>query len=146
MIYIFCCGSGFLIEPCSFLCNPAISQLGQYFAGKRTSFLLPLNPTGTDFQKIARNELIKNYYGESVGYEDIAETIGKPKAMRAVDQANGRNPLPLVIPYHRVIDSMVNVQDFPLALPQKKALLDLEKSNTSQEKKTAFLKPIQPLK
>ncbi|MGB5738753.1 MAG: methylated-DNA--[protein]-cysteine S-methyltransferase, partial [Woeseia sp.] len=80
-------------------------QLGEYFDGKRQTFDLTLCPTGTEFQLAVLNELRKIPYGTTASYADIARRIGRPKAVRAVGAANGRNPLPVVIPCHRVIGS-----------------------------------------
>jgi methylated-DNA-[protein]-cysteine S-methyltransferase len=81
----------------------AIQQLREYFSGKRQTFDLPLAPAGTPFQRSVWRRLEQIPYGKTISYAELAERTGKPKASRAVGQANGRNPLPIVIPCHRVI-------------------------------------------
>ena len=78
-------------------------QLSEYFDGKRKSFDLKLRPNGTPFQLSVLDALLDIPYGQTLSYLDIAQKIGRPKAVRAVGAANGRNPLPIVIPCHRVI-------------------------------------------
>jgi len=104
----------------------AAEQLGDYFAGKRHSFDLNLRPDGTDFQLRVLEELQRIPYGSTVSYGEIAERIGKPKAVRAVGAANGRNPIPIIIPCHRVIGSNGKMTGFGGGIPTKKALLRLE--------------------
>lgn len=106
--------------------SAAREQLTAYFAGKRKSFDLPLKPTGTEFQLQVLNELQKIPYGTTVSYGDIANRIGRPKAVRAVGAANGRNPLPIIIPCHRVIGASGDLTGFGGGIPTKKALLRLE--------------------
>ena len=101
-------------------------QLTEYFAGERTHFNLPLNPGGTTFQQSVWSALADIPYGEVRSYKDIAEAIGKPKAVRAVGAANGRNPLPIVVPCHRVIGSDGSLTGFAGGLPTKTRLLTLE--------------------
>lgn len=101
-------------------------QLTEYFAGKRQSFDLNLQPTGTEFQLDVLRELQKIPYGTTASYADIARRIGRPKAVRAVGAANGRNPLPVIIPCHRVIGSGGQLTGFGGGLPTKEALLRLE--------------------
>lgn len=104
----------------------ACRQLGEYFAGTRKEFELPLHLSGTDFQVQVLEELQKIPYGETASYGDIAKRIGRPKAMRAVGAANGRNPIPIVIPCHRVIGSSGDLTGFGGGLDTKEALLRLE--------------------
>ncbi|ART75928.1 hypothetical protein B4U37_07745 [Sutcliffiella horikoshii] len=85
------------------LCESAISQLQEYFAGKRSEFELPIQMEGTTFQKEVWKALSNIQYGEVKCYQDIAKEINRPLAVRAIGQANRRNPLPIVIPCHRVI-------------------------------------------
>ena len=101
-------------------------QLTAYFAGERKSFDLQLNPVGTEFQLQVLDELQKIPYGITVSYGDIAKRIGRPKAVRAVGAANGRNPIPIIIPCHRVIGSTGKLTGFGGGIPTKKALLKLE--------------------
>ena len=104
----------------------AAEQLSEYFAGTRNHFQLPLNPGGTAFQQTVWSALAQIPYGELRSYKDIAETIGKPKAVRAVGAANGRNPLPIVVPCHRVIGSDGSLTGFAGGLPAKTRLLTLD--------------------
>ena len=108
----------------------AAEQLSAYFAGERMAFDLPLKPTGTEFQLRVLDELQKIPYGTTVSYGDIAMRIGKPKAVRAVGAANGRNPLPIVIPCHRVIGASGDLTGFGGGIPTKRALLKLELENS----------------
>lgn len=101
-------------------------QLDQYFSRQRTEFDLSLKPAGTDFQQQVWQALIDIPYGETVSYRFIAEYIDRPKAVRAVGNANGRNPIPIVIPCHRVIGKDGSLTGFGGGLPVKSFLLDLE--------------------
>ena len=101
-------------------------QLGEYFAGTRTRFDLPLAPRGTDFQRIVWQELARIPYGETISYVQLAQRVGKPTASRAVGAANGRNPLPIVLPCHRVIGADGALTGFGGGLPMKEFLLQLE--------------------
>ena len=101
-------------------------QLDQYFAGKRRQFELALNPVGTDFQRRAWRVLCDIPFGETRSYLEQARALGQPNAMRAVGAANGRNPLPIVIPCHRVIGSNGSLVGFGGGLEIKSALLALE--------------------
>ena len=101
-------------------------QLDEYFKGTRRSFDLPLAPTGTVFQRGVWAELSRIPYGETISYALLARRIGKPSAMRAVGAANGRNPLPIVVPCHRVIGADGSLTGFGGGLPTKQFLLRLE--------------------
>jgi len=109
----------------------AKSQLDEYFAGQRTEFRLKLAPNGTAFQLRVLEALQAIPYGETRSYRDIAESIGRPKAVRAVGAANGRNPLPIVIPCHRVIGTDGSLTGFGGGLETKRFLLDLEQGRQS---------------
>ncbi|MCY3963662.1 MAG: methylated-DNA--[protein]-cysteine S-methyltransferase [Acidobacteria bacterium] len=102
-------------------------QLEEYFAGERREFELPLASQGTDFQHRVWDELRRIPFGETISYGELAARIGKPTASRAVGAANGRNPLPVVVPCHRVIGSDGRLTGFGGGLPTKQALLDLER-------------------
>lgn len=104
----------------------ARSQLDAYFAGTRQAFDLPLAPAGTGFQLAVWEALRAIPYGRTMSYAQIAGRIGKPSAMRAVGAANGRNPLPIVVPCHRVIGADGNLTGFGGGLPTKRFLLQLE--------------------
>ncbi len=101
-------------------------QLQEYFEGKRTTFDLALNPSGTDFQKKVWDELLKIPFGKTVSYLDIAKRLGDPKCIRAAATANGKNPLWIVIPCHRVIGSDGSLTGYAGGLWRKKWLLDHE--------------------
>jgi len=102
------------------------AQLAEYFAGARRTFDLPLAPRGTAFQRAVWHALATIAYGETISYRELAERIGQPSAMRAVGAANGRNPLPIVVPCHRVIGADGSLTGFGGGLPTKRFLLQLE--------------------
>jgi methylated-DNA-[protein]-cysteine S-methyltransferase len=104
----------------------AIRQLKEYFAGKRVDFDLPLAPQGTEFQRTVWQRLQEIPYGETISYGELAKRVGNPKASRAVGAANGQNPIPIVIPCHRVIGANGKLTGFGGGLPTKEALLALE--------------------
>lgn len=131
----------------------AARQLREYFAGQRTGFELPLAPEGTAFQKRVWRKLQDIPYGETISYGELARRAGNPKASRAVGAANGANPIPIVIPCHRVIGANGKLTGFGGGLPIKEALLTLErvgqahglspaKSPVPQAKAVARLHPI----
>ncbi|WP_242108461.1 methylated-DNA--[protein]-cysteine S-methyltransferase [Luteimonas aquatica] len=101
-------------------------QLDAYFAGKRRDFDLPLAPHGTPFQMQVWRTLAEIPWGETWSYAQMARRIGQPTATRAVGAANGRNPLPIVLPCHRVIGSDGSLTGFGGGLPTKRFLLTLE--------------------
>lgn len=101
-------------------------QLEEYFAGRRTHFDLPLAPHGTPFQKQVWHTLAGIPYGQTISYAQLAQRVNKPTAMRAVGAANGRNPLPIVLPCHRVIGKDGSLTGFGGGLPTKQFLLQLE--------------------
>jgi methylated-DNA-[protein]-cysteine S-methyltransferase len=103
-----------------------VDQLQSYFAGERTNFDLPLLLEGTDFQKKVWTALQEIPYGETISYKKLAETVGSPKGVRAVGAANGANPIPIIIPCHRVIGHDGSLTGFGGGLPLKKQLLELE--------------------
>ncbi len=104
----------------------ARAQLDEYFAGTRREFDLPLAPRGTAFQLDVWRCLRAISYGETISYAELARRIDKPSAMRAVGAANGRNPLPIVVPCHRVIGADGTLTGFGGGLPTKRFLLELE--------------------
>jgi methylated-DNA-[protein]-cysteine S-methyltransferase len=109
-------------EPVAF----ARTQLQEYFAGERIAFDLPLHPLGTPFQLSVWRELARIPYGATASYGDIARRIENPAAVRAVGAANGRNPIPIIVPCHRVIGSNGSLTGFGGGLPTKQFLLALE--------------------
>jgi methylated-DNA-[protein]-cysteine S-methyltransferase len=104
----------------------AAIQLEQYFAGERTDFDLELDPVGTPFERRVWDELRTIPYGETASYAEIARRIGRPSACRAVGRANGRNPIAVVVPCHRVIGSDGSLTGYAGGVEMKRALLDLE--------------------
>lgn len=107
----------------------AAQQIEEYLAGKRTRFELPLAPEGTDFQQRVWQELMKIPYGKTFSYSDIAHNLKNEKAVRAVGTANGKNPLCLIVPCHRVIAANGSLGGYSGGLEIKKKLLDLERSS-----------------
>ncbi len=101
-------------------------QLAEYFARERRAFDLPIAPEGTPFQLETWRALVAIPYGTTISYGELARRIGKPEAVRAVGAANGANPLPIVVPCHRVIGSDGSLTGFGGGLPAKRALLALE--------------------
>jgi methylated-DNA-[protein]-cysteine S-methyltransferase len=101
-------------------------QLGEYFAGTRTEFTVPVAPSGTPFQRAVWRELTTIPYGQTRTYGEIARTLGGPKLTRAVGAANGRNPISIVVPCHRVVGSDGSLTGYAGGLPRKRFLLDLE--------------------
>lgn len=107
----------------------ARQELEEYFAGERTHFTLTLAPTGTAFQRQVWEALRTVPYGATASYRDIAERIGNPKAVRAVGLANGANPIPIVIPCHRVIGADGSLTGYTGGLDRKRWLLRHEASH-----------------
>jgi len=102
-------------------------QLEEYFAGSRSAFDLPLDMRGTTFQKDVWEALLAIPYGETRSYGQLAKQLGRPSASRAVGAANGRNPISIVVPCHRVVGSSGKLTGFAGGLDVKARLLDLEK-------------------
>jgi methylated-DNA-[protein]-cysteine S-methyltransferase len=117
-----------LEERASPLLERARTQLEEYFAGSRRQFDLPLEPSGTEFQRRVWKQLLAIGYGETTTYGALARDLGDARASRAVGLANGSNPIPIVIPCHRVIGADGSLTGFGGGLPIKRALLDLEGS------------------
>lgn len=113
------------------LLSMATIQLDEYFQGKRTVFSLPFKLIGTTFQLAVWKELQNIPYGQTTSYKEIAQKINKPKAYRAVGMANNKNPLPIIIPCHRVIGSNGKLIGYAGGLKLKNYLLELEKSHTN---------------
>ncbi|WP_269918987.1 methylated-DNA--[protein]-cysteine S-methyltransferase [Alteromonas sp. PRIM-21] len=108
------------------LTDEACRQLKAYFDGQLQKFDLPLTPKGTVFQNQVWQALQQVKYGETASYLDIAKAIGNPKAVRAVGMANGRNPIAIVVPCHRIIGSNKTLTGYAGGLPRKQYLLNLE--------------------
>ncbi len=113
-------------EPCRSVLTEAARQLGEYFAGRRTTFDLPLVVDGTPFERAVWNALCAIPYGRTMSYGQLAAVLGRPRAARAVGHATGRNPLPIVIPCHRLVGSRGELTGFGGGLPMKRRLLELE--------------------
>ncbi len=105
------------------------AQLDAYFAGRRRGFDLTLSPRGTPFQRLVWDALRDVPYGTTTTYGALARRIGRPKASRAVGLANGHNPLPIVVPCHRVIGADGSLTGFGGGLAAKRLLLDLERDS-----------------
>ena len=103
-----------------------LQQLQEYFEGRRTEFSLPLDPEGTEFQKRVWNRLLEIPFGETLTYGEQSAELGDVKAIRAVAAANGRNPLAIIIPCHRVIGADGSLTGYAGGLWRKKWLLDHE--------------------
>ena len=114
------------------LLERAAAQLHEYFAGERTRFDLPLDLAGTEFQRLAWLALAEIPYGTTRSYAEQARRIGRPAAIRAVGAANGRNPLPIVLPCHRLVGSDGSLTGFGGGLWRKRFLLELEADPASR--------------
>lgn len=101
-------------------------QLGEYLAGERRRFDVPISPSGTQFQLAVWRELLRVPYGQVITYGELARRIGRPRAARAVGGAVGANPLPILIPCHRVVGAGGTLGGFGPGLPWKRRLLELE--------------------
>jgi len=105
---------------------PAITQLGEYFTGRRRAFDLPLAPVGTDFQKAVWRALTETPFGRTMTYGELAHRLGRPSAARAVGAANGMNPIAIIVPCHRVIGADGRLTGYAGGLDIKRKLLELE--------------------
>lgn len=108
------------------LIEQARAELEAYLAGRLRRFTVPLDPVGTDFQRLVWATVAAIPYGETATYREIAARIGRPRAVRAVGAANGANPLAIVIPCHRVVGSDGSLTGYGGGVAMKRALLDLE--------------------
>lgn len=115
------------------LLNAAAVQLSEYFSGMRRVFELPVKFSGTDFQNRVWTELCKIPYGNVISYKALAEKVGNPKAYRAVGMANNKNPIPIIVPCHRVIGSDGSMTGYASGIHIKKLLLELESQNIQQK-------------
>ena len=121
---------GWVREPRPF--GPARTQLGEYFAGERTDFDLELAPAGTPFQVEVWRTLRDIPYGTTINYGELAKRIGNANASRAVGSANGRNPIGIIVPCHRVIGANGSLVGYGGGLDRKKALLALERDTLAK--------------
>ena len=108
------------------LTNLCAKELKEFFAGKRKEFSVPLQPAGTAFQIQVWNELQKIPFGKTISYMELARRLGDEKKIRAAGTANGRNPIPVIIPCHRVIGSDGSLVGYGGGLPKKKWLIEFE--------------------
>lgn len=113
-------------------------QIEEYFAGRRRTFELEVEGDGTEFQRLVWQELARIPYGETRSYADVAAAIGRPAAVRAVGAANGRNPIPIVVPCHRVIGADGSLTGFGGGLEAKRRLLELEGALPPEQEALAF--------
>jgi O-6-methylguanine DNA methyltransferase len=118
--------NGFKFEDSPRLLQPYLSELEEYFAGKRREFTFALDLRGTDFQQACWRALVAIPYGETRTYANIARAVGKPNAFRAAGMANNRNPIAIVVPCHRVIASDGTLCGYGGGLDVKRKLLELE--------------------
>lgn len=123
-------------NPCGVL-KSCKAQLDDYFSGKSLTFDLPLSPEGTEFQQRVWAELLKIPYGETITYMDMAVRLGDPKCIRAAGTANGKNPIAIIIPCHRVIGSGNKLTGYAGGIWRKKILLGLEMKH-NPTKRTLF--------
>ncbi len=110
----------------------AVLQLQEYFKGKRREFSLKLSPEGTDFQKRVWAQLLEIPFGKTTSYQQMANTLGDPKVIRAAASANGKNPISIIIPCHRVIGSDGSLTGYAGGLHRKKWLLEFENPSPQQ--------------
>ena len=110
----------------------AVTQLNDYFLGKRKDFTFKLNPKGTEFQQKVWQELVQIPYGKTMSYMDLSKKLGDVKAIRAVASANGKNPIWIVVPCHRVIGSDGSLTGYAGGLKKKKWLLEHENPTNQQ--------------
>lgn len=113
-------------EPSLLELKPVVDQLEAYFCGARTSFELPLDLVGSEFQRQVWNALLEIPYAETRSYGAIARTIGQPKSARAVGLANHQNPVAIIVPCHRVVGADGSLTGYGGGMPRKKRLLELE--------------------
>ena len=118
--------AGWIEDESATVLREARQQLEEYFRGDRRVFNLPLSPAGTDFQRSVWKALLKIPFGTTTTYGELASRMGNSNASRAVGQANGRNPIMIVIPCHRVVGSTGKLTGFSAGLPAKESLLALE--------------------
>jgi methylated-DNA-[protein]-cysteine S-methyltransferase len=122
------------------------TQLAEYFAGTRTEFDLPLAQAGTEFQRAVWTALLKIPYGQTRTYGELAEQLGNPKAVRAVGLANGKNPISVIVPCHRVIGSSGDLTGYGGGIARKRHLLEFERgSDLFSAAETPGYQPMQPL-
>ena len=110
-----------------------VDELNEYFNGERQEFNFAMEPFGTEFQKSVWQELVKIPYGQTISYHELATRIGDPKTIRAAAAANGKNPIAIAIPCHRVIGSDGSMTGYAGGVERKKALLRIEGANVMSQ-------------
>ncbi len=110
-----------------------LNELKDYFAGRLRKFKSPIDPQGTPFQKKVWKELLRIPYGESASYGEVAAKIGNPKACRAVGMANNKNPIPVIIPCHRVIGKDGSLVGYGSGIGIKRRMLEIEKTSSAED-------------
>ncbi len=115
-----------------FLLTPVREQLAEYFAGQRRQFDVPLQLAGTPFQLLVWRELVKIPFGTTITYVELAQRVGQPSASRAVGNANGRNPISIIVPCHRVIGANGKLTGYAGGVAKKQWLLDQEANASLQ--------------
>ena len=113
----------------------AVKQLGEYFAGKRRSFSLPLRLAGTDFQERVWHQIALVPYGKTISYTELAKRTGAPEAVRAAGTTTGRNPVSIIVPCHRIVGKNGSMCGFAGGLKRKQFLLELESRPTREDRK-----------
>jgi methylated-DNA-[protein]-cysteine S-methyltransferase len=116
----------------------ACHEIDEYFVGRRTKFDIPVSLTGTPFQKLVWASLQKIPYGAFPSYSDLAAAVGRPSAVRAVGMALNKNPIPIIIPCHRVIGRDGSLTGYAGGLDVKRKLIDLELRTNSEPKQSSF--------
>lgn len=111
--------------------DECVNQLNEYYNKKRTEFTFPLNPSGTDFQKSVWNEIQNIPFGKTISYMDLAKRLGDPKVIRAAGTANGKNPIAIIIPCHRIIGTDGSLTGYAGGLKRKQWLLEHESAQGS---------------
>lgn len=122
------------LERPNLVTNICKKQLTEYFDGQRQDFDIPLDFRGTEFQKLVWEELLRVRFSETTSYSDIATRIGRPNAQRAVGGANHHNPLPIIVPCHRVVGKRNSLVGYAFGLECKAWLLNHEKKNINKNK------------
>jgi len=120
-------------QDCEEILNKCEQELAAYFTGNLQDFTVPVSPKGTAFRESVWKELLQIRYGETASYRDIAERIGKPKAMRAVGGANHNNPISIIVPCHRIIGASGSLTGYGGGLDAKRWLLDLETKHKTRK-------------
>lgn len=120
------------VQSCSMI-EKCIQEFEEYFSGKRRTFDVPLAPSGTPFQQAVWNELLKIPFAKTISYSQLARKLGDEKKIRAAGTANGKNPIPIIIPCHRVIGSDGSLVGYGGGLWKKKWLLELESGKSQRE-------------